>query len=89
MQNVVVGLLVFVLALASDYLSTSYTRAVHAFECAKTVDDRSAARERAADASVLIWLVGVVGLYGILQYGLWVLAPEGLGLYFGTKLALR
>lgn len=77
--------LAFVLAASSDWLETQYVRAVREWE-----DSHAAtARERAARASVLMWVVGVVALVTVVEVGWWVLVPEGFGLYVGTKLALR
>lgn len=70
--------LAFALAASSDYLETVYVRAVGARDA-----------ERAARASVAMWLVGIVGLITVLEVGWWLLAPEALGLYVGTRLAMR
>lgn len=78
------SMLVFVLAASSDWLETRYVRAVRAWE-----DGDRTARERAARSSVAMWIVGVIGLVTVVECGWWVLAPEGLGLYVGTKLAMR
>ena len=88
MQNVIgsvaLSLLVFLLALSSDWLETRYVRAVRAWE-----DGDKGARERAARSSVAMWMVGAVALVTVVEVGWWVIAPEGLGLYCGTKLAMR
>lgn len=75
---VAAALLCFVLALASDYLETHYVRAVHS---------RNATR--AARCSVAMWLVGVIGLVAVLEVGVWVVIPEGAGLYLGTLWAMH
>jgi hypothetical protein len=83
------SVLAFVLAASSDWLETRYVRAVHEWEqTSAPAPERAAARERAARASVSMWLVSVLGLVTIVQVGWWVLLPEGLGLYVGTRLAL-
>lgn len=88
MQNVlsciVFCLLAFGLAASSDWLETRYVRAVRAWE-----DGDESARERAARASVAMWLVGCVALVTVVQVGWWLLIPEGLGLYVGTRVAMR
>ncbi len=76
--------LAFLLAASSDWLETRYVRAVRAWE-----DGDATARERAARSSVAMWIVGVIAFVTIIEVGWWVLAPEGLGLYFGTKYAMR
>lgn len=81
---VLLSVLAFALAASSDWLETHYVRAVRAWE-----DGDETARERAARASVAMWVVGVVGLVTVFSVGWWVLVPEGVGLYFGTKWAMR
>lgn len=78
----------FLLAASSDWLETRYNRAVIAWEKGDAMA-REQAREIAARSSVAMWLVGVVALVTVVEVGWWVLAPEGLGLYVGTKLAMR
>lgn len=70
--------MVFGLALASDFLQTRYVMAV-----------QKKAKERAARYSVAIWLVGVAGLIAVIKVGWVVLPGEALGLYIGTRLALK
>jgi hypothetical protein len=81
--------LAFALAASSDWLETRYVRAVRAWEDARGSAEGLVARERAARSSVAMWLVSVVALITVVEVGWWVLAPEGLGLYVGTKLAMR
>lgn len=84
--------LAFTLAASGDWLETRYVRAVHAWEDAKRHTNAGAlvsARETAARTSVAMWLVSVVAFVTVVEVGWWVLAPEGLGLYVGTKLAMR
>lgn len=81
---IAVALLAFALAASSDWLETRYVRAVRAWE-----DGDDAARTRAANASVAMWLVGVVALVTVVELGWWVLIPEGIGLRVGTMIALR
>jgi hypothetical protein len=83
------SVMAFLLAASSDWLETRYVRAVRAWEDARHPGDATRARERAARSSVAMWLVSVVALVAVVEVGWWVLAPEGLGLYVGTKLAMR
>jgi hypothetical protein len=93
MPNLVVvvalSVMAFLLAASSDWLETRYVRSVRAWEKADAPAEREQARERAARSSVLMWVVGVVALVTVVEIGWWILLPEGLGLYVGTKLALR
>lgn len=81
--------LAFVLAASGDALETRYVRAVRAWEEADAPGEKARARERAARSSVLMWLVGIIAWIGILEAGWYVIIPEGLGLYCGTKWAMR
>lgn len=83
--HVALGILAFTLAAASDWLETRYVQAVNR----ATMAGEREAEERAARCSVAMWLVGVVGLVAVVEYGWWLLLPEGAGLYFGTRLALQ
>lgn len=78
MNLVLLALVVFVMATASDYLETRYVLAVNAGDA-----------PRAALSSVAMQLVGVAGLVAVVEVGWWLLAPETIGLYFGTMLAMR
>lgn len=89
MLTVALAVLAFTLGAVSDYLSAIYTRAVHAFEVAADVAERKRARDRASLAGLAIWLVGSLGLFGLVEVGWWLLIPEGAGFYIGTRLALR
>ena len=82
---VVFSVLAFVLAASSDWLETRYNQAIISWERSRGAE----AREVAARSSVAMWLVGTVALVTVVEVGWWVLLPEGLGLYCGTKLALR
>lgn len=84
MLEVAAALLVFLLAMASDYLETRYVRAVRAWE-----KGEDGARRRAATSSVLMWCVGCIGLVAMIEVGWWVILPEGAGLFAGTMLAMR
>lgn len=73
-----VGVLLFVLAAASDWFDTKYVKAVGA-GCA----------QRAALCSVAMWIVSVGGLIAVIEVGWEVLPFEAAGLYVGTLLAMR
>lgn len=77
-NNIVAAVLVFLNAAVSDYLEAKYVEAVN---------DKNP--ERASGCSILMWVVGVIGLVAVLEVGWWVLAPEAAGLYLGTRLAMR
>lgn len=81
---VLFSLMAFLLAASSDWLETRYVRAVRAWEHGDTT-----ARERAARSSVAMWLVSVIALVTVIEVGWWVLPSEALGLYVGTKYAMR
>jgi hypothetical protein len=78
MLNIALAVMVFVLAATSDFLETRYVQAVNARRA-----------ERAAQCSVMMWAVGVVGLVAVLEVGWWLLIPEAFGLYVGTMRAMR
>lgn len=87
---IALAVLAFALGVVSDYLSATYTRAVSTFEAsAPASPERKRARDRASYAGVAIWLVGSLGLFGVVEVGWWMLVPEGVGYYIGTRLALR
>lgn len=72
------ALAIFALAAAGDYVETRYVRAVGAGDA-----------EKAARMSILMWIVGAGGLVALVELGPWVLLPEVLGLYVGTRLGMR
>jgi hypothetical protein len=74
----------FALAASSDWFETRYVRAVRRWE-----DGDDTARETAARSSVAMWLVGTVALVTVIEIGWFVLPFEALGLYVGTKYAMR
>lgn len=77
MKYVVIGLVVFVSAIALDYADTSNTRAV-----------ASGHRYAAALWSVTMALLGSVGVYSVVQYSWWYLVPELCGLFIGSLWAM-
>lgn len=82
--DILYAVLAFVLSLAATCFETRSIRAVIEHEAG----DPEAA-ERAARSDVATWAAGVIGLYTAVEHGWWILVPEGVGLYIGTKLALR
>lgn len=82
---IVCSVLAFALAASSDWLETRYVQAVQDW----TQRRDTSARERAARSSVAMWLVSVIALVTVVEVGWWVLLPEGVGLYVGTRLAMR
>lgn len=68
---------VFVLAATLDYMDVS---------CTLAVTERRA--RAAALWSVCQYAVGAVGFVVVVKISLWLMVPEGLGLYAGTRLAL-
>lgn len=77
-QEVLAAILVFVNAATSDFLEARYVQAVN---------DKNA--DRASAYSMLMWLVGVIGIAAFLKVGWWVLGPEAAGLCVGTRFAMR
>ena len=78
------SVLAFVLAASADWLEAGYVRSVRAWE-----DGDNAARERAANYSCAMLLVGAIGLYACVEISWWLILPELVGLRVGTLLALR
>ena len=76
--TLLIGLLLFATAAASDYLETRYVQAVGSRDAL-----------RAAGCSVAMWVVSVAGLIAVIEVGWTVLPFEALGLFVGTWLAMR
>jgi hypothetical protein len=72
------GVAVFVAAAALDYAMVRYQEAV-----------TLRLGHRAALWSVLVYLVGAVGFLSVAKASLWFILPECIGLYVGTRLAVR
>lgn len=70
--------LAFFAAGAGDYLEARYVRAVR---------DNDA--EGAARNSIAMMLVGAICIYVLVEVSPWVLVPESLGMYLGTKMAMK
>lgn len=77
MTSVLVVALVVAAAAAIDYAAVQHQRAVA---------DRAA--HRAARWSVAQFAAGACGLVAAVQVGWWLLAPEAVGYYLGTWLAV-
>ncbi len=70
--------LAFLAAGTADFLETRYVRAVGSGDSTK-----------AALCSVAMLLVSAVGLVAVVEISTWMLVPEALGMFIGTKLAMR
>ncbi len=70
--------LTFTLALCGDYVETMYVRAV-----------ASHAARRAALCSIAMWALSAIGFIAIVEVSVWLILPEGAGLWCGTMLAMR
>ncbi len=77
-MTVFLAILVFISAAGIDWCAARYTMAV----------GRSDAH-RAALWSCGQWLAGTVGFLIVVKVSMWLLPVEGLGLYIGTRLAMR
>ncbi len=74
---VLLGIITFLAAVALDYADTSNTQAVskgHAHQAARW--------------SCAMYLIGLVGFYGLTRVSWWLAIPECLGLYVGSWLAI-
>jgi inner membrane protein involved in colicin E2 resistance len=69
---------VFIAAAAIDYVEAFYVRAV--------ADGRA---HRAALYSVLMYVIGCVGFFAVLEVSWWLMVPECAGLWVGSELAVR
>lgn len=75
--NTAIGLAVFAASYAYDFAYTRFQVAVNNRESTK-----------AGRWSVATYLIGLVGMAGVLKYSYWLIIPEVLGMYFGTKRAV-
>jgi hypothetical protein len=78
LEVVLLGVVVFLLALVGDYAETTYVRAV--------ADGHG---PRAALMSVAMYGAGAVGFLALVEVSRWMLLPEAGGLFAGTLLAMR
>jgi uncharacterized membrane protein len=75
---ILLALGVFVSAMAIDFAEARYVRAVN--------------RENAHAAalwSLAMWGLGALGFVAVINVSLYLMLPEGIGFYVGTRLALR
>lgn len=75
---IALGVLVFLLAAVLDIADTQHKIAI---------EHRDA--HAAARWSVAMYLLGLVGLVGLLRVSLWLVVPEAVGLYLGSVFAIR
>jgi hypothetical protein len=73
----VVGLVVFLAATAYDL---AFARYVQAASGGKPF--------RAASWSVTVYVIGLIGLIGVLNVSHWMILPECLGLFVGTSIGV-
>lgn len=71
-------ILVFISSAGIDFANTRYVRAVGEL-----------AVNRAACWSLLQWAMSLIGFLFVIKVSLWLLIPEGLGLFFGSWISLR
>lgn len=93
LKLVVMSVLVAIAAFAYDFVFTAWQGAINA-----TRDALREGLEGEADAcssaagrwSVLTYSIGIIGTAGVLKISMWLIIPEMIGLYFGSKVgALR
>src|SRR4051812_4534728 len=69
---------VFAASTALDYAAIKNKIAI------QNRDTHSAARW-----AIAMYLIGLIGLFGVIEYSWWLAVPECAGVYLGTWLALR
>jgi uncharacterized membrane protein len=77
-MQILIAILVFASAFVIDFAETRYVTAVA---------DKDA--HRAAVWSIIMYSMGAVGWVAIVHVSLWLMVPEALGFYCGTRYALR
>lgn len=75
---ILIAVLVFFSAFVIDFAETRYITAV---------GERDA--HRAAVWSLVMYSMGALGFVAVINLSLWLMVPEGLGFYCGTRVALR
>lgn len=75
---ILIAILVFFSAFAIDFAETRYITAVSAKD-----------PHRAAAWSLVMYTMGALGWVAIIKGSLWLMIPEALGFYCGTRYALR
>lgn len=78
MMFALLSIAVFIASAALDYVEAFYVRAV---------TERNP--NRAAQMSIAMYVISLVGFFGVLSYSWWLLIPECGGLYVGSVLAIR
>lgn len=74
---VLLGVLVFVAAAAGDYVESYFVRRV------ADGDARGAAQ-----MSVAMYCVSLIGFFAVIKVSIWLILPEIIGVYVGTRLAV-
>ncbi len=69
---------VFFASAALDYIEAYYVKAVGDLN-----------PHRAAQMSVLMYGISLIGFFSVLAYSWWLLIPECAGLYFGSVAAIK
>lgn len=82
------AVVVAIAAFAYDFAFAAHTVAARGVADAQTEISATVAAERAGRWSVGIYLVGMLGMFGALKITLWLMIPEAIGLYYGSKLGL-
>lgn len=87
MLTIAIAVVAFLLSAASNFLETRYVQAVARAESSRDRLEVARAARAASVCDLVMWCIGAVGLYAAVEIGWWVLIPEGLGLFTGTRLA--
>lgn len=77
-MSAILTVLVFFSAAVIDYAEARYVCAVNAVDA-----------HAAALWSLIMYAVGALGFVAVINVSLWLMIPEGLGFYCGTRFALR
>jgi hypothetical protein len=83
------ALLIFGAAFAYDYAIAKYVRATTHSDRKWLKKNTRSRRHTAARWSVVTYLIGLIGLYGVLNVSVTLIPAEALGLYLGTYLGSR
>lgn len=75
---ILIALLVFASAFVIDFSETRYVTAVQCKDA-----------NRAAVWSLVMYTMGAAGFIAVINVSLWLMIPEALGFYCGTRYALR
>lgn len=77
MLFILLSVAVFIAAGLIDFVEAYYVKSVE-----------KGLGHRAAMYSVSMYVIGCVGFFAVLEYSWWLMIPECLGLYFGTRAAV-